>query len=314
MVLEGFDALELAAVTSVLGSAEGRGPNSPHRVRVLSVIPGRRTVSVAGTGLRLVTDGQLSKEEQATYLAVVSPAEVPEVMDPRLTASVSSAMNQGRIVLMGGKHLPSAARAGLLQHRTVVAPAQLAEPIRSADSSTTVKTSDLYGSDRGLYTAVGPGAWFDMCLSIVREHTGVPAANATAKRLLAPPLRPGSLPRSLVPAPVTANSLNQLQGLIEWIDQNLEENITVDLLGQRSYYSRRALTRRFIAATGVHPRAWVRERRLLRVVELLLDAPGLRLDEIATLSGFNSAAVLRHHFKKRFGLSPSHFRRLHLGP
>ena len=52
----------------------------------------------------------------------------------------------------------------------------------------------------------------------------------------------------------------------------------------------------------------VRISASVRARELLEGARAAPVEEIAKLCGFGSAATLRHHFRRRFGLGPAAYR------
>jgi AraC family transcriptional activator FtrA len=55
------------------------------------------------------------------------------------------------------------------------------------------------------------------------------------------------------------------------------------------------------------PGEWVIATRL-QVARLLLESSAAGLDEISQSSGFGDAAALRHHFRRRLGLTPTAYR------
>lgn len=76
--------------------------------------------------------------------------------------------------------------------------------------------------------------------------------------------------------------------------------------------SRRSFARRFTAATGTTPHAWLRSLRLSRAEELL-ESTYLPVEEIARRVGYGSAAVLREQFVRRRGVPPRAYRRAFTG-
>jgi AraC-like DNA-binding protein len=80
-------------------------------------------------------------------------------------------------------------------------------------------------------------------------------------------------------------------------------------LASRARLSERTFYRRFIAATGRTPAAFIQGARLELARTLLLTA--LPLKSVAARSGLGSTAWLNATFKRRFGLMPSTFRELH---
>jgi AraC family transcriptional activator FtrA len=75
--------------------------------------------------------------------------------------------------------------------------------------------------------------------------------------------------------------------------------------------NKRTFIRRYTQATRLGPGQWLANERLNRAKELL-ETGEITIDQVAERSGFGSAAVLRHHFRKRLGLTPSAYRRAHL--
>lgn len=69
--------------------------------------------------------------------------------------------------------------------------------------------------------------------------------------------------------------------------------------------SRRHLYRLF---TDSSPAAVINERRLERARVLLRNADDMRLEEVARLSGFGSAATFRNRFRQKYDITPSEFR------
>jgi transcriptional regulator GlxA family with amidase domain len=79
-------------------------------------------------------------------------------------------------------------------------------------------------------------------------------------------------------------------------------------MARRALLSRRSLAGRFRAATGTTPYAWVVEQRVRLAQQLLERDALLGVEDAAARAGFSSAALLRQHFQRRFGFSPSEYR------
>lgn len=97
--------------------------------------------------------------------------------------------------------------------------------------------------------------------------------------------------------------------LISWLEGRIAEPIVAASLASRCGLSERTFYRKFVAATGLTPAQFIQNARLERARTLL--ATPLSLKVIATQSGMGSAARLSLAFERKFGLSPSTFRKMH---
>ncbi|MDR1284414.1 MAG: helix-turn-helix domain-containing protein [Opitutaceae bacterium] len=86
------------------------------------------------------------------------------------------------------------------------------------------------------------------------------------------------------------------------------EGFTLEGLAVRCGLSRSRFAELFRKQVGMPPLAFLENRRLLRVRELL-EHTSLSLAEIATQTGFSNAFYLSLRFKKNFGASPREHRR-----
>ena len=72
-------------------------------------------------------------------------------------------------------------------------------------------------------------------------------------------------------------------------------------------YARLRETVARLAATGMSPADWLISARVDRARELL-ESSALSIDAIADECGFGSAITLRHHFRRKLGISPGAYR------
>ena len=79
-------------------------------------------------------------------------------------------------------------------------------------------------------------------------------------------------------------------------------------LAKRASMSARTFARRFVEETGRTPMQWVTDQRVL-YARTLLEETDLDIDRVADRSGFGTATLLRHHFRRIIGVTPSDYRR-----
>ena len=97
-----------------------------------------------------------------------------------------------------------------------------------------------------------------------------------------------------------------LDNLIDYIDNHLSENLSLDVLEDQSHYSRRSLQYAFRAQYGCTVTQWIRARRLdLAHRRLSLGAAGDNVGEIARICGYRSMSLFSIEFQQRFHIKPS---------
>jgi transcriptional regulator GlxA family with amidase domain len=112
-----------------------------------------------------------------------------------------------------------------------------------------------------------------------------------------------------------AESLGMLHlgDVLTFLASHYHEATTVEDLARRAHVSERSLYRAFHAALGCSPVEYILRLRLREASELLRNTD-LKLDEIAHRTGFSDGGYLSRQFRKRYGLSPTNYRRSPVPP
>jgi transcriptional regulator GlxA family with amidase domain len=146
-------------------------------------------------------------------------------------------------------------------------------------------------------------------IAMVEQDIGRSIADKVAKFMVLYSRRPGHQSQfsEMLNAQITAGS--PFAELISWLEGRIAEPIVAASLASRCGLSERTFYRKFVAATGETPAQFIQNARLERARALL--ATNLSLKVIATRSGMGSGARLSLAFERKFGLSPSTFRKVH---
>lgn len=164
----------------------------------------------------------------------------------------------------------------------------------------------LYVDSGQVVTSAGTAAGLDASLHIWRQEYGAAIASKIARRMVVPPQRDGGQAQ-FIDRPVPPLDAETLAPLLNWIVENLHEELDVAALASRSLMSPRTFARRFRSETGTTPHAWITSQRVLRA-EQLLEQTDKPIEWVAGEVGFGNAAALRHHFTRVRGLSPQAYR------
>ena len=134
-------------------------------------------------------------------------------------------------------------------------------------------------------------------------------------RFVAPMLRARLTPSTMenVPLGLGARSSyalddKRLRRVLDFLEANLENDIRVEHLASAAALSKFHFSRAFRQATGKTPHRFVRERRIERAKELLVEGTA-SLADIALICNFSSQVSFTKALTRAVGLSPGEYRR-----
>ena len=165
----------------------------------------------------------------------------------------------------------------------------------------------LYVDSGEIITSAGTAAGLDATLHLWRQEYGAAVASAVARRMVVPPQREGGQAQFIARA-VPDCRAETLGPVLQWVTENLGDDLGVEALARRALMSPRTFARRFREETGTTPHSWVTSQRV-QAAEVLLERSDASVDWIAAEVGFGNAATLRHHFTRVRGVSPQQYRR-----
>jgi AraC family transcriptional regulator len=93
----------------------------------------------------------------------------------------------------------------------------------------------------------------------------------------------------------------------EYIENNIEQRITVEVLANLASLSVSYFVRAFKQSTGVTPHDYLMRRRVQLTIQLLADT-GMSLSAIAHAAGFVDQSHFARRFRQHVGMSPRDYR------
>jgi len=94
----------------------------------------------------------------------------------------------------------------------------------------------------------------------------------------------------------------KVNNIIQYINQNLSEDLSLEALSLNFYTSKYHLLREFRRHTGYTPHEYVHQKRLISAKALLKE--GISITEICQLCGFKDYANFFRVFQKAYNISP----------
>ncbi|MFA7767322.1 GlxA family transcriptional regulator [Streptomyces sp. NRRL S-448] len=290
------------SIPGVVFGATSVGEQPAYEVTVCTLVPG---VVQARYGTDVVVPHGLEAVEGADTVMVTGTAD-REGPDPRVLDALRAAAARGARIASICTGAFVLAQAGLLKGRRATtfwsASAEFGRLFPEVDLVPAV----LFVEDGRVLTSAGMSAGIDLCLHLVRRDYGAAVANATARLVVAAPVRPGGQAQ-FIETPLPPERGTSLAATRAWALARLHEPTTLAELARHAGTSTRTLTRRFRAETGLSPLQWLLHQRLDRACEIL-ETTTLPMDQVAAGSGLGTADSLRTHLTRHTGLTPSTYR------
>jgi transcriptional regulator GlxA family with amidase domain len=163
------------------------------------------------------------------------------------------------------------------------------------------------GTGHSVVCSGGASSWQDLALLLIAKHAGTEEAIRISKLFLYQWHRDGQLPYASMIANVQHGD-TVIQGCQAWLAQNYDRADIVAELVRRSGLPKRTFDRRFRAATGYSPLAYIQALRIEEAKQLLETGTAL-VEAVAREVGYEDTASFRRLFRRLAGMAPGDYRR-----
>jgi transcriptional regulator GlxA family with amidase domain len=198
------------------------------------------------------------------------------------------------------------AEAGVLAGKPVTTHWLFAEELQQRYPHLDVLADRMIIDTGDVISSGGATAFFNLVLYIVERFGGRARANIAAKVLLIDGHRASQLPY-IAALPGRTHDDLVVHEIQQHIDTHLDEPLQTAKLASQFGLSIRSLNRRFTAATGHGPRAYLQQVRV-RHAQRLLETTSEPVDQIRRATGYHDPAAFRRAFRQTTGLSPNGYR------
>ncbi len=303
LAFEGMGPFHLNGPLMVFG-ANGINP-APVEFAVFALTPGQiRTCS----GFDLTIHHGLECMDAADAIIVSGWLSADEAVPTGLCEALRRASARGAQIVALGLGGFVLAAAGLLDNRTATMHWMHSAAFRQRFPHVRFEGHVLYCRDGHIWTSAGGTAAVDTCLLLLEELQGVNAANQMARWLAYGLPRLGRQGQVIARPVAHDESRQRMESLMEWLQENPQEAVSLESLAMRMNMTVRTLTRQFRGLTGMSIIQWRLGHQLAHVRELL-ETTRKPIDAIALEAGFGSTVSMRKHFRKAVGISPSGYRK-----
>jgi transcriptional regulator GlxA family with amidase domain len=198
------------------------------------------------------------------------------------------------------------AEAGLLDGREATTHWGVAEVLRQRYPAVRWRPDQFVTDDGGVMCSGGVYAAMDLSLYLVEKFCGHEVALQTAKSLLL------GMPRShqsgYAGTPLSPPHNDEaIQRIEHYLHQHVGRNVSIEALAERAGMGARNFIRRFKAATGRLPGAYVQMLRVAAAKELL-EHGATSIQRVCSKIGYEDVAHFRSIFKRHTGMTPGEYR------
>jgi AraC family transcriptional activator FtrA len=305
VVYDGVGVFELGVACDVFGNTDLTDLGVPwYRLSICGA--GGTTVTADG-GLRIEAPHGLERTRRVDTL-IVPPTDRLDELPVEVFDALRRAHARGcRIIsLCTGAFI--LAEAGLLKGRRATTHWTECDDLARRYADVSVDPGVLFVDEGDILTSAGSAASIDLCLYVVRCDYGSEIATRLARELVVPPQRDGGQAQYIDTPLPSLDSANLFADTIAWVQEHLNEPLSVADLAARSAMSPRTFARQFLAATGTTPHQWLQRQRV-HLAQRLLETSDFSVESVAAGSGFCTAGNLRKHFSRIMRTSPQAYRR-----
>lgn len=165
----------------------------------------------------------------------------------------------------------------------------------------------ISGAREELVCSGASTSWHDLVLYLTARHAGATVAQEVARQFALQWHQDGLAP-FMVFEGRSDHGDGEIQSAQQWLARHFSVANPVEEMIKRSHLAERTFKRRFVAATGLAPIAYVQRLRI-EDAKRRLERTDASVDEISWRVGYEDPAFFRRLFKRTTGMAPGAYRK-----
>ena len=308
VALLGYDGVQTLDLVGPLDAFDGANTvRAGAYETVTTSVDGRPFRSEAG--LRITPDSALADAGPIDTLIVPGGEGARRsATSAALAAAIKARAPAVRRVVSVCTGIYAVAATGLLDRRVATTHWRFAADVARRFPAIALDVDAIFIKDGPYYTSAGITAAIDLALALIEEDYGPRLALAVARDLVVYLKRTGGQRQYSEPLQFQARVADRFAELAAWLLVHLHENLSVEVLAEQARLSPRQFSREFRRVFGMTPAQQIEALRLDAARDHLTTSAA-SVNAIARTVGFRSDDAFRRAFDRRFGLSPTDFRR-----
>jgi transcriptional regulator GlxA family with amidase domain len=165
----------------------------------------------------------------------------------------------------------------------------------------------ISGRREELVSSGASTSWHDLVLYLIARYAGATTAQDVARSFALQWHQDGLTPYMIFEGRIDHGD-GEIQSAQQWLREHFSVANPVDAMIKRSKLAERTFKRRFAAATGLTPIAYVQRLRI-EDAKRRLERTDASVDQISWRVGYEDSAFFRRLFKRTTGLAPGAYRK-----
>ncbi len=170
-----------------------------------------------------------------------------------------------------------------------------------------VEPDALFVRDDHIWTSAGVTAGMDLSLALIEQDWGHEIALQIARYNVMYMIRPGGQAQFSAQLIAQQHEDGPMSETLDYILNNVSDNLTVTTLAARACMSERSFARKFKESTNLTPAHYVEIARL-QVARIQLEQTDDLIESIALNVGFVNPERMRRAFQRHLGISAADYR------